>query len=359
MKQILKKYGIEGAQLLIKPHTNGLINKTWKVVDGEEKYILQRINDHVFKHPGQIAKNISMIARYLEQTAPSYLFPSPLKTINGEELVRDETTGWYRLFPFVNGSHTIDVVLSADQAFEAASQFGRFTRLLSGFDATKLYITIPDFHNLSLRYQQFKTALNNGNRERLKQSQLLIQEINSHRHILDDYEKLKHPPSIKCRVTHHDTKISNVLFDESDKGLCVIDLDTVMPGYFISDLGDMMRTYLSPADEEEKDFTRIDVRDEFFRAIIRGYVKELGEELNEEEQKLIFFSGMFLTYMQAMRFLTDHLNNDIYYGAGYENQNLVRAGNQVRLLKKLEEKKSILQKIINEELSTGKCFTFL
>ena len=151
----------------------------------------------------------------------------------------------------------------------------------------------------------------------------------------------------QLRVTHHDTKISNVLFDESGKGICVIDLDTIMPGYFISDLGDMFRTYLSPANEEVKDFNAIDVRDDFFRAIVQGYVSTMGTELTEEEKRLILYSGKFIIYMQAMRFLADYINNDVYYGARYEEQNFVRAGNQLQLLKILTDKTEILQKIVS------------
>ena len=143
---------------------------------------------------------------------------------------------------------------------------------------------------------------------------------------------------MKLRVTHHDTKISNVLFDENGKGICVIDLDTIMPGYFISDVGDMFRTYLSPANEEVKDFNAIDVRDDFFRAIVQGYVSTMGTELTEEEKRLILYSGKFIVYMQAMRFLADYCNNDVYYGARYEEQNFVRAGNQLQLLKILTDK---------------------
>jgi hypothetical protein len=123
-----------------------------------------------------------------------------------------------------------------------------------------------------------------------------------------------------------------------------------MPGYLISELGDMMITYLSPAGEEEKDFSKIEIRDNFFKAIIAGYVGTMGDELTSEEQELIFFSGQFLTYMQAMRFLTDHLNNDIYYGAAYEDHNFIRAGNQIQLLKKLEDEKQILEEIIRAEI---------
>ena len=151
-----------------------------------------------------------------------------------------------------------------------------------------------------------------------------------------------HNPSFKLRVTHHDTKISNVLFNQEDKGLCVIDLDTVMPGYFISDVGDMIRTYLSPANEEEKDFSKIEIREEYFSAIWKGYMSEMNDELSTEEKNHFIYAGKFMIYMQAIRFLTDHLNNDIYYGAKYPGHNLVRAGNQAVLLQRLLEKEALL-----------------
>ena len=156
------------------------------------------------------------------------------------------------------------------------------------------------------------------------------------------YENLLKNPAFKTRVTHHDTKISNVLFDEEDNGLCVIDLDTVMPGYFISDVGDMLRTYLSPVSEEEKDFSKIVIREDYFRAIKKGYMSEMENDLSEEEKAHFIYAGKFMIYMQALRFLTDHLNNDIYYGAKYEGHNMVRARNQVVLLQRLLEMENIL-----------------
>jgi hypothetical protein len=141
-----------------------------------------------------------------------------------------------------------------------------------------------------------------------------------------------------------------VLFDANNKGLCVIDLDTVMPGYFISDIGDMMRTYLSPANEEEKDFSKIEIRQEYFESIWKGYMSEMKDELNREEKSHFIYAGEFMIYMQALRFLTDHLNNDVYYGARYEGQNFVRAGNQMQLLKKLMEKAKILSALIENDL---------
>src|SRR5688572_7608993 len=333
----------------IEPLTSGLINSTWKVTDGEREFILQRINDHVFTKPYHLAANMSMVDAYLKAHAPQYLFVAAISTSDRQDLFYDKNEGYFRLFPFIKGSHTISVVSSPKQAFEAAFHFGKFTRLLAGFDVAKLHITIPDFHNLSLRYRQFEDALMKGNRDRIKQSQPLIDSIKKQSHIVAEFEKIKKNKNVKLRVTHHDTKISNVLFNEDGKGICVIDLDTIMPGYFISDVGDMLRTYLSPASEEVSDFSIIDVRENFFRAIVQGYISTMGTELTEDERALMLYSGSFLTYMQAMRILTDYCNNDVYYGARYEEHNLVRAGNQLRLLKILTDKAEILQKIVSTE----------
>lgn len=355
---ILEAYGIEGEQSVVEPLTSGLINNTWKVTSGDRQYIFQRINDQVFKKPFEVAENIRMIADFLQESSPSYLFVSPVKNLEGEDIFFDENHGYFRAFPFIRESHTINVATTPRQAFEASLQFGKFTRLLSAFDAQQLNITIPDFHNLTLRFRQFETALKNGNRARIKQSAHLISEVKKYDSILETYEKLRKSDFVKQRVTHHDTKISNVLFDQEGKGLCVIDLDTVMPGYFISDVGDMMRTYLSPANEEEQDFDKIEVRDDFFQAIVNGYLSSMGDELTSEEKGMILYSGLFLIYMQSLRFLTDHLNDDVYYGARYEDQNFVRAGNQLILLNKLDEKTEIFQNIIAGELKTKTHFIF-
>lgn len=346
---ILKTYDIRESSR-IEPLTSGLINRTWKVDDGERQFILQQINDHVFKKPYNLAANIRMIDEYLKDHSPDYLFVSPIRNVHNQDLVYEKDHGYFRLFPFIEGSHTINVVTTPEQSFEAAFQFGKFTRLLSQFDVTKLHITIPDFHNLTLRYHQFENALEIGNVDRIKESQTLIKEIKRRTGIVEEFEKFRKRPDVKQRVTHHDTKISNVLFDQHGKGMCVIDLDTIMPGYFISDVGDMMRTYLSPANEEEKDFKAIEIREDFFGAIAHGYISAMRNELTTTEQKLMFYSGLFMIYMQALRFLTDHINNDIYYGAQYEGHNFVRAGNQIDLLKKMEEKKEILESIVSREL---------
>ncbi len=334
MQEVLKEYGFSGSSCSVIPLGNGLINTTWLVEWQAKKYVLQKINQQVFRSPSAIADNLQLLERYLKENSPGYLFAAPLQTPNGENLVKT-IDGYFRLFSFVEGSHTIDVVQNAEQAYEAAKQFGKFTRLLSDFEAGRLNITLPDFHNLSLRYLQFEEALVNGNAARIKGSAALISFIKTNRNIVDAFEESRQ--NLKFRCIHHDTKISNVLFDETGKGLCVIDLDTVMPGYFISDVGDMMRTYLSPVSEEESDFTKIRVRKEIYKAIEDGYLSEMGAELTFPEKNYFHFAGIFMIYMQALRFLTDHINNDNYYGAKYEGHNFVRAGNQITLLQRLME----------------------
>ncbi|MEO6843754.1 MAG: aminoglycoside phosphotransferase family protein [Ginsengibacter sp.] len=346
--EVLDAYDLPMHDLVVEPINNGLINSTWLVKNSHQSFILQKVNDNVFKNPGAIASNIRLVADYLSKHDPGYLFASPLQTKSHEEMKYIQGSGYYRLIPFVENSHTITTVEKPEQAFEAAKKFGEFTQLLSGFPVEKLQTTLPDFHNLTLRYHQFLDALETGNKARIHESKELIEFIKSNKNIVDIYEDILQNPSFKLRVTHHDTKISNVLFDKKNKGLCVIDLDTVMPGYFISDVGDMMRTYLSPANEEEKDFSKVEIREAYFKSIWEGYMSEMKDELNREERRHFIYSGKFMIYMQAIRFLADHLNNDIYYGAKYEGHNFVRAGNQIVLLKQLIEKEELLKSLIKK-----------
>ena len=317
----------------MQPIGSGLIHRTWKVGDA---YILQEVNTSVFTDPGAIANNLNLIGQYLKEEMPGYRFVAPVKTIEGEVYCRQDGM-LYRMFPFVGGSRTFDVVSTPDQAYEASRQFGLFTRSLRDFDAGQLRETLPHFHDLVLRYEQFDRAVCTGDDSRVRDSSELIEFLRGQRGLVEVYVGLKEDPDFRLRVTHHDTKISNVLFDYRDKGLCVIDLDTVMPGYFISDVGDMVRTYVSPAGEEEVAFDKVVVRREFYQAIYDGYMGEMGDVLSDSEQARFSYAGLFMVYMQALRFLTDHLNRDVYYGARYEGHNFNRAANQVTLLKRLME----------------------
>lgn len=348
LEAVFKAFNIKASTSAAIPFGSGLINHTWKIAAEDGTYILQRINQEVFKCPNAIVHNISITGRYLQNHYPGYLFVKPIRSVYNEDIYFDkETNGYFRLCPFIENSHTTDVVKKPQQAHEAAKQFGRFTRLLGGFDVQQLKITLPDFHNLSLRYQQFEEAMEKGNAARIQNSEVLIKLIKANKQIVVSFEEIKTNSRFRLRATHHDTKISNVLFDDNDKGMCVIDLDTLMPGYFISDVGDMLRTYLSPFSEEEKDFSKVEIREDYFLAILHAYLGELEDELSDEEKKHFVYAGKFMIYMQALRFLTDYLNDDVYYGSKYEGHNFVRAGNQLMLLKKLIDKEDKLNNFVS------------
>src|SRR5260221_3228419 len=196
IEQILSDYNLPQTQLK-EPITNGLINQTWRIKNSSGDFILQRINHEIFKDPSAIAANLRMLADYLARKYPDYLFIVPIKTKNNEEIAFLAGEGYFRISPYVQNSHTINAAQSPDQAFEAARKFGEFTRLLSNFPVKSLHITLPDFHNLSLRYQQFSEALQNGNKIRLQQSQELINFIKENQKIVAIYEDILHNPAFK------------------------------------------------------------------------------------------------------------------------------------------------------------------
>ena len=341
---ILSLYGLDINKCILQPFGSGLINKTWIILSDEKKYILQKINTSIFKSPHSIAKNIHEINSFLKQKYPEYLFVHPIASLQNQDMVFIPNDGYYRIFPFIEGSVTFTFLNDTNLAFEAAKQFGKLTNLLSTFDIKKLEITLPDFHNLNLRYQQFETSLKEGNADRINVCKAVIDSIKAHKNIVTIFNEIQTNKYFKIRVNHNDTKISNVLFNKKSKAICVIDLDTIMPGYFISDVGDMLRTYLSPVNEEENDLSKIEIREEYFDAIIQGYFSEMNDELSAEEKQHFVYAGIFMIYMQALRFLTDHINNDIYYSATYDGHNLNRCNNQFELLKQLLAKKDLLQK---------------
>jgi Ser/Thr protein kinase RdoA (MazF antagonist) len=335
---ILEHYGIDPSRHRIEPHGTGLINRTWLVSDeaGTPRYILQRLNTNVFRTPGDVAHNMSVLSDHVEREQPQFLLPLPLSTIDGETHPADGDV-CHRLIPYVSDTVVHTVCTDPTQAFEAALQFGRFTAVFGGMDASLLRETIPGFHDLSHRWWQFQEAGRTGDPIRREESAELIDYLVSRKDIVDTYEDIRKDPEFRTRVTHHDTKISNVLFDREGHGVCVIDLDTAMPGRFISDVGDMYRTYLSPVSEEEGDLEKIVIRPGFKKAIREGYLAHMADQLTPSETARFEYAGEFMIYMQALRFLADHLNRDVYYGASYEGQNLVRASNQARLLQLFTE----------------------
>ncbi len=347
LDQVLTAFGFDKDDKMV-PYGNGLINRTWRIVGKKGDFILQRLNGDVFSDPISIAENIESIGAYLQDHFPGALFTRPIQSLTGEPLVQVGQAAYFRVYPFVPNSTTIDVADAPRQAYEAAKKFGEFTRMLSGFPAERLRETLPGFHDLSLRFRAFRHSLKYGNPQRISQSASLIDYLESVSTIVSDYERIVADEAFRLRVTHHDTKISNVLFDERGRGLCVIDLDTVMPGYFISDVGDMLRTYLAPVTEEESDLAKIVIRQPYFEAIVEGYLEEMYGELTAPEKGAFVYAGEYMMYMQSLRFLTDYLNDDKYYGSRYEGHNYTRALNQATLLKRFRELSPRLHEIAAE-----------
>jgi Ser/Thr protein kinase RdoA (MazF antagonist) len=343
-------YGFRSEFLKVEPFGNGLVNHTWIVEQNNQKFILQQVNKSVFQQPELIDKNIKLIGSYFKQNFPGYLFTHPVPDNNGNTLVQFDNE-YYRLFPFIIGSETFDVVTSTDIAYGAAQQFGKFTKSLSGFNANLLNITIPNFHNLSYRFLQFVDSLKTASKDRLLQAKNEIEILQSHSKLVTLYEHIT-DSYLPLHVIHHDTKISNVLF-KNKKAVCVIDLDTVMPGYFISDIGDMMRTYLPTVSENETDLNQLCIQPGYFEAIAEGYLGKMIDKLTKDEINSFFYAGQFMIYMQALRFCTDFLNNDVYYGTSYEGQNLCRTKNQLKLLAEYENNYNSYTEIIRK-ISTKK-----
>lgn len=353
LKKVLQTYSFSPDEVTVKKFGTGHINSTWllNIADQSGKYILQSINQNVFRQPLIIAENVQLVAEYLRVYASGYLFVASVKTSSGDEMAYVDGTYW-RLTNYIENSVAYDTLTDPKQAYEAAVQFGRLSRLLNAFDASSLKPSIPGFHDLDMRYHQFRKALEYASADLRAQACQEIEKVISYSFIVDYFNSYKNSPDFPDRVMHHDTKISNMLFDRNTRqGICVIDLDTLMPGKFISDLGDMMRTYLCEFSENEPNLDKIFIRIDYFESIIDGYMSEMGGILTNIEKNMILFSGKYIIYMQAVRFITDFLSDNVYYPIEFPDQNLVRTKNQLKLLSEFFDKAELLQKIIDKRLN--------
>ena len=332
MNTILQSFGLHSADYTIERIGTGHINQTYKLI-GPTCYVIQRVNKNVFKEPDIIASNLRLAADYLRSNFPDYPFLRSIPTFAKTEMTYDAEGFPWRLFPYLENTTTIDKVDSAAEAHSAAREFARLTRYLGKIDVFGFRETIPRFHDLAWRYQQFEQALADTTDERKNKARLSIALCQGYYNLVEHYHQLISNEALIQRITHNDTKINNILFDASTrKAVCVIDLDTLMPGYFIYDLGDMVRTFVSPVSEEERDYTKIVFRREIYEALLDGYLSQMDEVMSAEEKSAIPFAGKMMTYIMALRFTTDFLNGDVYYRTDYAGQNLARAGNQLRFL---------------------------
>ncbi len=317
---------------------NGLINRTYKVSFTESSSIvLQCINQTTFPQPENIINNYRLIQEY-GATTGSIRIAALLPTKNGKYFWVDPEGNFWRATAFFDNAYASSIPENAAAVFTAAKSFASFTQSLSGVKADQLEIIIPDFHNLAYRYKQFEEVVITAPIKKLLKATHVISEIRDRTSLVDFYNTVKsNEADYPTRIMHHDCKISNILFDTTThKVICPVDLDTVMPGKYFSDIGDMVRTMACTEEENSTAWELIDVKPDYYNAIINGYTEGMGADFTAAEKQHIHQPGLLLTYMQCIRFVTDFLKNDIYYKTTYPEQNLNRALNQLILLEKLE-----------------------
>ncbi|MBS1916078.1 MAG: aminoglycoside phosphotransferase family protein [Bacteroidetes bacterium] len=326
--------------ILVESLGNGLIHHTYKIAGPlqQKKLVLQAINTNIFTSPSCIANNYQEIYNYLQAHNGKVSIPAPQRNSDGKLIWVDEEKNYWRATAFIEHSYSPTNAVTEDEAYTVAKSFAAFTRSLAGIDIAKLKEIIPGFHNLSLRFNQFEQAVRKAPVQRLLKSTHIIAELRQRKKLVSFYESIHYDTNYPYRVMHHDCKISNILFDKNTNNvICPVDLDTTMPGKFFSDLGDMIRTMACNVDENSTDWESIKVRPSFYQAILKGYLEGVGNIFTPQEIDHIHYSGLILTYMQSLRFITDFLNGDVYYKINHPEQNLSRALNQLILLEKLEE----------------------
>lgn len=327
--EISSCFDFEDSPTEIIPISVGLINETYKLNTNKKAYLLQRINKTIFKSPAHVMSNIEKVGEWLEQKKYPRHILQPLLTREGRTFYQDVHGEYWRLFPFFEDTITFNEISKPDLAYEAAFAFGEYTSYLSDFDHRNLHTTIPDFHHTPLRFVQFEHAIKTAKPERLSKAKSTIKLAKSFTFILKHYDLLKQ----NIRVVHYDTKINNLLLHKDTlKAVCVIDLDTLMPGMLPYDYGDMVRTFTSPVDENEPDIRQVIVRLPILEALKAGFLDGLKDQILREEKAHLDYGAQLIIFEQALRFLTDYLQNDVYYPIAYESQNLDRSANQLALL---------------------------
>ncbi len=340
---ILKQFAIDEDMVSAVPFGNGHINDTLKVTNskGEIKYILQRINHHIFTNVDMLQNNIftvtshireKLVARGEQDVDRKVLTFIPAKD---GKLYHFDGDSYWRVCLFIPRSKSFEEV-TPQLSYEAGKAFGDFQTMLSDLPADALGETIPNFHNMEFRLKQFRDAVEANAAGRLEEVKDLVAEIEKRAKEMCIQEELYREGKLKKRTNHCDTKVNNIMFDEEGKVLCVIDLDTVMPGFVLSDIGDFIRTGANTGAEDDENLDNVEVNLEIFEAYTRGYMETAKAFLTPQEIKLLPYGGRLLTYMQTVRFLTDYINGDTYYKIHSPKHNLIRTKAQFKLLLSLE-----------------------
>ncbi|KKE81530.1 hypothetical protein N481_21680 [Pseudoalteromonas luteoviolacea S4047-1] len=343
------QYGLCGEEISMKPIGSGHINTTMLLNDSERMLVVQKLNTTVFPEPDQLVENARLIEQHLVGKSGVGAYElgiiKHVPTHSGRFLVEYQGEVW-RALEFIGKSYSEDVVDCVVKAQTAAGAFGCFAKALNDFDATQLFPVIPDFHNLAMRIDKLNQVIEQDPVGRVSGCLADIQFCQSQYELAHEVQQTE--AKLPLRVCHNDTKINNMLFDAStNKAKAVIDLDTCMPGYWLYDFGDMVRTFCSPEPEDSTNLSNVVVRVEIFEAIVKGYIAEVADKLTDVERESLILGAKVMPLMIGIRFLTDYLDGDNYFATKHDAHNLERARNQFALYQDILRKESQLKALIN------------
>lgn len=347
---MIDAFGLEGEYIGCYTCTNGHINDTY-VIEMENRfgkiksYLIQQINTFVFKNPDELMENIVGVTEHIQKQVeknggdPEREALKVFFTTDSKPYFTDKDGNCWRCYNFVTNSYTCQSIDNPDVFYNAAKAFGRFQRFLSDYPIEKLHETIPNFHNTLSRFKDLEQAVNTDIKGRVKSVEKEIEFAFARKKETDKLLKLASKGSLPLRVTHNDTKLNNILFDkDTHEGICVVDLDTVMPGLSLYDFGDSIRFGANTAKEDERDINRVSLDVELYEQYTRGYLGSAGDSLTQSEVDNLAFSCKLMTYECGIRFLTDYINGDTYFKINCDDHNLVRTRTQFALVADIEKK---------------------
>lgn len=349
-KELVAQFAVAERLTAVCPYGNGHINDTFlltceKPGGGPQRYIMQRINHSIFKRPWELMENIVNVTEYLRKEIaasggdPDRETLQVIRTKEKESCYRDKNGDYWRIFPFIERTVCMERVESAKDFYDSAAAFGNFQRMLADFPAAKLHETIPNFHHTPTRFQTFVRAVKEDKLHRAGFVEKEIAFVLEREREASALAELLERGELPLRVTHNDTKLNNILFDEeSKKALCIIDLDTIMPGLALYDYGDSIRFGASTGEEDETDLGRVGLDLELFEAFTRGFLEGCGDSLTDREIELLPMGAKLMTFECGIRFLTDYLEGDTYFKIHREGHNLDRARTQLKLVADMEQK---------------------
>lgn len=358
-KEVIENFQFEGEYTEGIPYGSGHINDTFRVTfqhKGETKrYILQRMNNQIFLNPEELMENVVGVTSWLRKKIVENGGEPERETLNlvpakdGKAFYKDSEGEYWRVYLFIEGAKTYDLVENQEDFYQSAVAFGRFQGLLADYPAETLHETIQDFHNTVKRLDTFKKAVEADGCGRAAQVQEEIQFVLDREALAHKLCDMQAEGKLPLRVTHNDTKLNNIMIDdETRKAICVIDLDTVMPGLSVNDFGDSIRFGASTGAEDEPDLSNVSCSMELFELYTKGFVEGCKGSLTEEELDMLPVGAMTMTYECGMRFLTDYLEGDHYFKIHREGHNLDRCRTQFKLVKDMEEKWNQMNEIVNK-----------